>query len=465
MTSDKKTFYRNVSFSIIAQAVSICVGLVFNFFVPKYIDIDQFAYYQTYALYVAFVGIFHFGMLDGILLRYSEFDYDELDKKKIRSQFVSLLVCTSAFSVIGFISSAFVSDTLISRTVFFISLAILTKNICSFNLYCLQMTNRMMQYARLIIAQKSMFGVSVILMLFFRFKSFEWICIADISADILIFLIASKWNKEVLFGKIDRIKEIINESRTNISVGFFLLVSNTVAMLFTGMVRMFTQLGWSMESFAQVSYSFSLVNLFLSFVMAVSLVLFPTIKRISSEKLPSLYLSARLKSSFVMSSALVLYFPICIVMEIWLPTYSDSYRFMGFLLPVVIFSSSVSVFSNNFLNAYRKEREMFKVNVVTLIALFSGCVLDMLTVRSIELMLIILIAVMYVRAVWSENILRENIGYNFSVLHLFEAIVSICFVLCAICFLDKVLIGMSIYLAILIISGILLNSKYKMVVW
>lgn len=410
---------------------------------------------------MAFVGVFHFGMLDGLLLRYSEYDYDELDKRKMRSQFVSMLVCVSFFAICGIIVSSFIQDVCISRTVLFISFAVISKNVCSYNLYCLQMTNRMVQYAKLIIAQKSAFGLSVILLLLLRFENFEWICAADIAADILVCLVAVKWNREALFGAIDDFDDIIRESRTNISVGIFLLISNAVAMLFTGLVRMFTQWSWSMESFAQVSYAFSLVNLFLSFIMAVSLVIFPTIKRVAAERLPSLYISARVKTSFFMSLALVLYFPICLVMNRWLPAYSDSYRFMGLLLPVVIFSSSVSLFSNNFMNAYRKEREMFKVNLVTLTTLMAGCVADVLTVHSIELMLVFLIIIMYMRSLWSERILRENIGDVFGVLHITEAAVSLCFV-CTVMFCKGMMSGLLIYSIFALLSGMVLGKKYRL---
>ena len=34
-------------------------------------------------VHVGYVGVLHFGLLDGIVLRYSQYDYDELDKPRI----------------------------------------------------------------------------------------------------------------------------------------------------------------------------------------------------------------------------------------------------------------------------------------------------------------------------------------------------------------------------------------------
>ena len=78
---------RNIGLSIFAQAISLIVSFIMNLILPKYISEYQYAYWHTYLLYVGYVGIFHFGLLDGIMLRYASFDYKELDKPRIRSQF------------------------------------------------------------------------------------------------------------------------------------------------------------------------------------------------------------------------------------------------------------------------------------------------------------------------------------------------------------------------------------------
>ena len=95
---------KNMVVSVAAQVISLIVSFIMNLILPKYISEYQYAYWQTYLLYVGYVGVFHFGLLDGILLRYSQYDYDELDKPRIRSQFKCLLTITSAFSIVGIVS-------------------------------------------------------------------------------------------------------------------------------------------------------------------------------------------------------------------------------------------------------------------------------------------------------------------------------------------------------------------------
>ena len=94
----KKSITVNVIISLIVQIVSLLVSFIVSFLVPKFIDEYQYAYWQTYILYVGYVGVLHFGLLDGIVLRYSQYDFDQLDKERIRSQFKILLSSTGMMS-------------------------------------------------------------------------------------------------------------------------------------------------------------------------------------------------------------------------------------------------------------------------------------------------------------------------------------------------------------------------------
>lgn len=92
---------KDIALSIIAQVISLAVSFIMNLILPKFMSEYQYSLWQTYLLYVGYVGVLHFGLLDGIVLRYSRYDYDELDKPRMRSQFKCLLVMTSVFCLIA----------------------------------------------------------------------------------------------------------------------------------------------------------------------------------------------------------------------------------------------------------------------------------------------------------------------------------------------------------------------------
>ena len=91
---------KNAAMSVTAQLVSVLVGFVLNLVVPKYISEYDYSYWQTFLLYSQYLGILHFGLLDGIVLRYSQYDYGELDKKSVRSQYLAVMAADLVLSLV-----------------------------------------------------------------------------------------------------------------------------------------------------------------------------------------------------------------------------------------------------------------------------------------------------------------------------------------------------------------------------
>ena len=65
---------------LIANIVSLMIGIGLSFLVPKYLSVDSYALYKTYALYITYAGFFHFGYADGMYLKYGGKDIDKIIK-------------------------------------------------------------------------------------------------------------------------------------------------------------------------------------------------------------------------------------------------------------------------------------------------------------------------------------------------------------------------------------------------
>ena len=116
-------------------------------------------------LYVGYVGVLHFGLLDGIVLRYSQYNYDELDKERIRSQFRILIFLNGLFALITTTAALIIAKADFKYIFIYVAIGIITKNLFTYVSYTLQMTNRITTYAALIIAQRLFFGLAVIVLL------------------------------------------------------------------------------------------------------------------------------------------------------------------------------------------------------------------------------------------------------------------------------------------------------------
>ena len=424
-----KKFTANVIISITAQIISLAVGFVLNLIVPKFIDGYQYAYWQTYTLYVSYVGILHFGLLDGLVLRYSQYDYEELDKERLRSQFKLLLAFTAVLTVLTTAVSLLACKDVTQIVVILVSFGIVTKNLVTYSSYSFQITNRIHKYAILIIAQRLFYGVIVCVLLLCKVNDFYWYCIADLAGDAISFTLATFFNRGMYFGKSLRLKEAFKETKINVAAGIILMISNWSAMMIINGAKMIVQWRWDELVFGKVAFAFSLANLFLTFITAASVVLFPSLKRLDKDKLPSLYKNIRDVLSPLLLLCLIFYFPGCWILGKWLPNYAPSLTYLGILLPIILFTSKVNLLTNNYLKAYRKEKAMLAVNVISVAlgaVLFIVCAYAL---NNLIAMLACIVGVVAFNAVLSEIMVLRTIKVKIIKDFIIEIIMVVGFIL------------------------------------
>lgn len=405
-----KKFTSNVIISLVVQVSSLAVGFVLNLVVPKFIDELQYSYWQTYLLYVGYVGVLHFGLLDGLVLRFSQYDYDELDKETVRSQFKILFLFTSFLSVIAIAVALIFTSGEAKYIVCFVAVGIVSKNVHTYNSFSFQITNRINRYATIAIVQRMTYGLTVVSLLIAGVNDFRFYCAADLVGDCASAVVSSFFNRGMYFGKSLGARDAFEELKKNVRAGIVLMLANFSAGLIVGSAKMIVQWRWDAFVFGKVSFSFSLSNVFTTFITAISVVLFPSLKRLDPETLPRLYKSIRASASLVLFGIMCAYFPGCWILNRWLPQYSESLVYLGYLLPMIIFSSKVSLLTNNYLKVYRKEKAMMLVNVCSVgggVVAFAVCAY---VFNSVVATLLAIVIVIMANSIASEVVVFKVIG-------------------------------------------------------
>lgn len=461
MESNNKELSKNVLISIFVQIISLLVSFILNLVVPRCIPELQYAHWQTYVLYVGYVGVLHFGLLDGIVLRYSQYDYDQLDKIRIRSQFKLLLFLNSIMAGICFIIAIFTPNIVYKSLLMFVGTGIITKNLFTYTSYTFQITNRISKYAILVLSQRIFFCLMVISLLALKIENFYLYCISDLAADLFGCAVGYFFNKDLYFGHSLKLNEALKEFYINASSGLILLIANWSSMLLVGSAKMIVQWHWDELTFGKVSFSFSLSNLFLTFVTAISVVLFPSLKRMDVDKLPQLYTNIRNAISPVLFFAMILYFPGYIILDRWLPKYHNSLVYLGILLPIIIYSSKVSLLTNNYLKAYREEKKMLFINILSLAVAFVLFALSAYVFNSLTAVLVCIVFAIMLRSVLSEIIVMKIINVKLAMEFIIEAILTIVFIICA--RMLPLIIGFIVYLFTLTIYFIYYRNNIKMI--
>ena len=438
-----KKFAKNVIYSILAQIISLAVSFVLTLIVPKFIDEYQYSYWQTYVLYVGYVGVLHFGLLDGLVLRYSKFDYEELDKPRLRSQFIILLIFTGIITIAAASISLSVLDYPDKIIFALVAVGIITKNIVTYSSYMFQITNRISKYVFLVIAQRLAYGVVVALLLILKVNDFYWYCIADLIGDLVGFIIGSVFNRGLFLGKGLKLKESLFELKSNVSSGIILMMANWSSMLMIGSAKMLIQWHWDELLFGKIAFAFSVSNIFLVFVSAISVVMFPSLQRIEQDKLPQLYKNVRGMLSPILFFMMIFYFIGCWILNIWLPKYTDSLVYLGILLPIIIYSSKVSLLTNNYLKVYRKEKLMLFANIISITVGIILFVLCTYVFNNITALLGCVVFTIMLNSILSEIFVLKTIKVKFMKEFIIETIMTVGFILCT--SLLSLWIGLAVY--------------------
>ena len=64
-----KSILNNLSFSFVAQILSVIVSLIFSLGITKVLDVENYGYWQLFILYSNYAGFFHLGICDGLYLK------------------------------------------------------------------------------------------------------------------------------------------------------------------------------------------------------------------------------------------------------------------------------------------------------------------------------------------------------------------------------------------------------------
>lgn len=445
-----KSIAKNISLSVLVQAISLIVGFVMNLIVPKYIDEYQYSYWQTFLLYSQYVGFFHFGLLDGIVLRYSQYDYDELDKKAVRSQYLAIICIDAFISLILFISAFIFFSGINKIIVILLSIIIIPSITYNYVSFTFQTTNRISKYARYIMLDRCLYCGIVVACLLFNLKKAYWYCIAYIISQIISILIfGMKYSRELFFGKmLPTIELRINLSKT-IGAGVWLMIASYSANLVVGLGKMIVQWRWDELTFGKVSLSFSLTTFVLHFVTAISVVLFPSIKRLDSDRLPDLYKSIRDGISPLLLLALIFYFPGSHLLELWLPKYATSIIYLGILLPIIVYSSKVSLLTNNYLKAYRKEKTLLVINLFSVTFSFIIYMVIAYVFNNLYALIFSIVGVIMLRSIVSEIAVAKIIKVKVFLDIILEVIMTSFFILCTIFF--RRIVGFVLYTIVIVI--------------
>lgn len=372
MKMDMKTQnMKNAAMVISSNVLTIAVALFTGFILPKELSLSDYAYYRVYLLYIAYAGFFHFGLVNGIYLKYGNLDLEQIPKKIFRAyswfmlglQLVVMIVLTAVL-----VGGSFFMDANKTIAYAFVILNIPLVNIKWFYSSINQFTKRFVIDSYVTYLQNALNLVMVLLIVGFKWYDFKYLLVITTIINLVCMIITMQQNKILLWGERERLAG--SGIPTLIKGGFFLMLSEFVGIIILGIDSMFVDNLFSQTDFAMYSFAVSVISVIYTLISAISNLIYPYLVRVSEEKYAEYYtLMSDVLAIVSIFSMLAFYVAEFIILK-WLDKFTPSIAIVSILFGTIIFRTIIMLVCGNYFKVLKLIKEYTRNNVFAIVMSF-----------------------------------------------------------------------------------------------
>lgn len=367
MSSDllnKKNVAKNISKIVFTNIISLLSGILVGFLLPKMIGVSDYGYYKTFTLYAGYVGLLHFGFIDGIYLKFGGNNYNELDYCSFRFYTRLLLLVELFLSFVGLsISFAFLRGDL-QYIFLFVSLYIVGHNMMTYFQYISQITGRFTELSIINIVN-SFLIMSSIAVVFIQYKisgqmqNYKLFLALYSSIPFVLDAVYVVAYRKIVFGKSKVKSSLFFESWKLVLLGVPLMVANLCSSLILSIDRQFVNILFDNETYAVYAFAYNMLALITTAISAVSIVIYPMMKRMKEGHIFEIYNKISAVLIVFVFACLIVYFPLKWFIPTFLPAYTGSLPIFRIILPGLALSSTISIIMHNCYKTEGREKLFF----------------------------------------------------------------------------------------------------------
>lgn len=425
-----KEFLKNVSYSFTANIISMIVGILSVLIFPKIIGVEEYGYYQLYIFYTGYVTLTALGWEDGIYLKFGGKHFDDLPFSKLNTHFWMLMAGEIALYTVLLIGSMQLDD-LDKRSIFSVLCICAIVIHARYFLYLiLQATNQIKTYANCVITERLFSVLGGLIALLLGYRGYLLLIVLDAAGRFLSLLLIIPSCRKIIF-RIPRFSRVeLVEMRQYMISGSMVLIATLAGSLVVGIGRYAIEEHWDIATFSKVSLTISISNMATRCINAVGLVMFPTLRRISKERLPQIYRLMNCGLMILIFGMLFFYQPMAFLLEIWLPKYADSVKYAAILLPVCAYECKNIMLVSTYLKTIFADKVLLLINLIAILTSFSFTILTVYVLNSIELAVLSMLMSLMLRCILGEMYLGKKLNIQVWKNVLGEGLIVVLFVLC-----------------------------------
>lgn len=406
---ERKKLGVNLVYGIVSQGITFVLNIFVSFFLPRYLGVQDFSYWQLFIFFVGYVCFFHFGLPDGVYLLNGGKKRSDIDVLVIAGQFKIMLLWQILISIIIVIYSlGFVNITERKIVLLFVAIYLPIINFNNFYGMIYQSIGEAKSYAISLIIDKVFFLLFLFLFIIFKVEKFEFYigiyCVGRLAACIYSYC---NW-RQLISGKIV-FSRVFKDIRSNIGIGINLMLSVVFSSLVLGIGRFVVDHRWGIEAFGIFSFSLTLSNFLLQFLNQISIVIFPALRNAKSDKMIINFINLRNIISIVLGLIPFAYLPLRFIVFKWLPQYSYSLNYVVFLLPMCLYDGRMQLLSITYMKVLREERKMLYINTLTFLYSSAVCIAGGYFFNNIMVVMAGMVSAVVIRSCFSEIYIGKKI--------------------------------------------------------
>ncbi|WP_242083691.1 lipopolysaccharide biosynthesis protein [Aestuariivivens sediminis] len=355
---------RNILVFFSGNIVALAATIGVQFFLPKLLSIEEYGLYKSFALYLSYTSLFHFGLKDGIYIALCQ--AIDFDKHKNYIYFSILVLQQLILFSLMFIASFFFE--------FPIKIILICLSLASFffiiNTYYDALFQSKKKFKTVsvlkVLKELSFFVLLILVYVFFESPNIKLILSAFLISIILTFFVYTHVSKKWIGLKVISKTDFIQIIRPVYKRGFRLIAGNFGHQINTNADKLFVSLFYSIELFAYYSFGGMFFVLTNTFVNSIGTVLLPFLFKEYKHNLVYKH-NQLMKLTTSFSVVLFIYLiGVFYFVKYFYSDYVSSIQIIALFYIGMVYNFKINIIQNNFLKTLGLDKQYIRNNYITL---------------------------------------------------------------------------------------------------
>lgn len=355
MNSKSQSLFNNIIRVLTSNVVVMLASFINTIILPKGMSIDGYAEYQTFMLYISYVGLMTFGFHGGLFIKYGGKKQEEIDPAQFKSEMRVLLISQFVLAIIvGIVAVALKDSLLFAATACSVSM-----NYVSTYKYLYQAWNKFKMFSLLNIIQALVFSALVFVMFIVSSEINVWTVIGVyFLIDLFCFIFV--YYKHFRFVRKSHCNMLLSkENGVVFSNGILMALSGGVNVLFSSMDKYFIKAMFNNYEFSMYCFGITILHLVNAIISAIAQPMYIKLTEVADNSEVRVVYKRILLSLGALAGCA--YFVVAFVINMFMDKYSGSLDVVKYLFAIF---PVVAVINCMYVNLYKITKRLKKYVIV-----------------------------------------------------------------------------------------------------